>query len=109
MAGRSRSPSCAGWTRNAEPTGVSDASSFRALLEFPTPPGVRVVHPDDQQVRGVERPRDLLLVHLFDRDAFHDDRPVHAVDGHDLALSPAEPSAHAPARAPFPAPKPAGR
>src|SRR2546427_12244965 len=102
MAGRSRSPSCAGWTRNAEPTGVSDASSFRALLEFPTPPGGRVVHPDDQQVRGVERPRDLLLVHLFDRDAFHHVLPVHAVDGHDPPLAAREPFAHSPGRFAYP-------
>src|SRR6266542_4245878 len=65
-----------------------------SLLEPAAPPGVRVVQAHDHQVRRVDRARDLLLVHLLDRDALHDDRPVHPVHTDDLAFAPFEAAAH---------------
>src|SRR5438093_4583438 len=73
-----------------------------SLLELPPAPGIRVVHPDDQEVRRMQRPGDLLLVDLLDRDALDDDRAVDAVHREDLSFFPAEAAPHAADRVAFP-------
>src|SRR5437879_12610781 len=76
--------------------------TVESLLELSPAPRIRVVHPDDQEVRRVQRPGDLLLVDLLDRDPFDDDRAMDAVHGDDLPLFPAEAAPHDAHRVAFP-------
>src|SRR5207245_7963284 len=61
-----------------------------SLLELAPPPRIRVVHPDDQEVRRVQWPGHFLLIHSLDRNPLDDDRAVDAVDGDDLSFLAAE-------------------
>src|SRR5438445_5365851 len=72
-------------------------SRFRCFLTTSSPPQqlvpptrVRLVERDEDQVRGVQRPRDLLLVRLLDLDPLDRHRPLRRVDTNDLPLAAAE-------------------
>src|SRR3989442_3612325 len=64
--------------------------TIESPLELSSPPGIGVVHPDNQEVRRVQWPCDLLLVDLLDRDPLDDDRSMDAVHRDDFSLFPAE-------------------